>query len=130
MDIEEWNPRTDKFLDIKFDRTTVFQGKAAAKSALQVRRCVLPRCASLRLLLPLGWPLLRVGVGERCAPAAAGWRLTPRPAALPLARRPSWACPSTPRCPCLASSAAWRSRRAWTSWWRRCPRCCAPATCR
>lgn len=35
MDVTEWNPKTDKFLPVKYDRTTVFEGKAAAKAALQ-----------------------------------------------------------------------------------------------
>lgn len=35
MDVEEWDPRADKYLTIKFDKNTVFEGKAAAKEALQ-----------------------------------------------------------------------------------------------
>eukprot|EP00878_Enallax_costatus_P028649 GHUV01030963.1.p1 GENE.GHUV01030963.1~~GHUV01030963.1.p1 ORF type:complete len:114 (-),score=33.19 GHUV01030963.1:111-452(-) len=35
MDVTEWNPKTDKYVPIKFDRSTVFEGKAAAKAALQ-----------------------------------------------------------------------------------------------
>jgi granule-bound starch synthase len=35
MDTTEWNPRTDKYLPVKYDRNTVFEGKAAAKAALQ-----------------------------------------------------------------------------------------------
>eukprot|EP00227_Mantoniella_beaufortii_P001658 CAMPEP_0197614434 /NCGR_PEP_ID=MMETSP1326-20131121/59514_1 /TAXON_ID=1155430 /ORGANISM="Genus nov. species nov., Strain RCC2288" /LENGTH=588 /DNA_ID=CAMNT_0043183307 /DNA_START=50 /DNA_END=1816 /DNA_ORIENTATION=+ len=35
MDVEEWNPSTDKFLDIMYDQNTVVMGKAAAKQALQ-----------------------------------------------------------------------------------------------
>lgn len=35
MDVTEWNPKTDKYLPVKFDRNTVFEGKAAAKAALQ-----------------------------------------------------------------------------------------------
>jgi granule-bound starch synthase len=35
MDVTEWNPKTDKLLPVKYDRTTVFEGKAAAKAALQ-----------------------------------------------------------------------------------------------
>lgn len=35
MDVEEWNPKKDKFLSVKYDKTTVVEGKAAAKQALQ-----------------------------------------------------------------------------------------------
>lgn len=35
MDVTEWNPKTDKFLPVKYDKTSVFEGKAAAKAALQ-----------------------------------------------------------------------------------------------
>lgn len=35
MDTEEWNPQSDKYLPIKYNRGTVFEGKAAAKAALQ-----------------------------------------------------------------------------------------------
>ncbi len=35
MDPTEWNPATDKFLDITYDKHTVAMGKAAAKQALQ-----------------------------------------------------------------------------------------------
>jgi granule-bound starch synthase len=35
MDVDEWDPSKDKFLDVKYDASTVHQGKAAAKAALQ-----------------------------------------------------------------------------------------------
>ncbi|GIL71724.1 hypothetical protein Vretimale_841 [Volvox reticuliferus] len=35
MDIEEWNPKTDKFLALPYDQNSVYAGKAAAKEALQ-----------------------------------------------------------------------------------------------
>jgi granule-bound starch synthase len=35
MDVGEWNPAKDKFLDVKYDKTTVVAGKAAAKELLQ-----------------------------------------------------------------------------------------------
>jgi len=35
MDPTEWNPATDKFLDINYEKNTVVMGKAAAKQALQ-----------------------------------------------------------------------------------------------
>lgn len=35
MDVKEWDPSTDKFLDVKFDANTVTEGKAAAKATLQ-----------------------------------------------------------------------------------------------
>eukprot|EP00232_Nephroselmis_pyriformis_P002636 CAMPEP_0182913272 /NCGR_PEP_ID=MMETSP0034_2-20130328/37952_1 /TAXON_ID=156128 /ORGANISM="Nephroselmis pyriformis, Strain CCMP717" /LENGTH=621 /DNA_ID=CAMNT_0025049985 /DNA_START=21 /DNA_END=1886 /DNA_ORIENTATION=+ len=35
MDTTEWNPLTDKFLDLKYDAETVHLGKAAAKAELQ-----------------------------------------------------------------------------------------------
>ena len=35
MDPTEWNPQTDKFLDVTYDKNTVAMGKAAAKQALQ-----------------------------------------------------------------------------------------------
>lgn len=37
MDIEEWNPKTDKYLTLPYDVESVYAGKAAAKEALQVR---------------------------------------------------------------------------------------------
>jgi len=35
MDPTEWNPAKDKFLDVPYDATSVVEGKAAAKQALQ-----------------------------------------------------------------------------------------------
>lgn len=35
MDVTEWNPKTDKYLPVKYDKASVFEGKAAAKAALQ-----------------------------------------------------------------------------------------------
>ena len=35
MDPAEWNPAKDKFIDVPYDKTTVVEGKAAAKQALQ-----------------------------------------------------------------------------------------------
>jgi hypothetical protein len=35
MDTTEWNPATDKYLDVKYNKSNVFAGKAAAKEALQ-----------------------------------------------------------------------------------------------
>lgn len=35
MDVTEWNPATDKLLEVKYSKDTVVQGKAAAKEALQ-----------------------------------------------------------------------------------------------
>ncbi len=35
MDVEEWDPRVDKYLTVKYDKTNVHAGKAAAKEALQ-----------------------------------------------------------------------------------------------
>jgi granule-bound starch synthase len=35
MDVTEWNPKTDKYLPVKYDKSSVFEGKAAAKAALQ-----------------------------------------------------------------------------------------------
>jgi granule-bound starch synthase len=35
MDVEEWNPMTDKFLDVNYNKLSVYAGKAAAKEALQ-----------------------------------------------------------------------------------------------
>ncbi|KAF5836718.1 starch synthase catalytic domain-containing protein [Dunaliella salina] len=35
MDVEEWDPRMDKYLAAKYDKSTVHAGKAAAKEALQ-----------------------------------------------------------------------------------------------
>merc|ERR1712046_138948 len=35
MDPAEWNPMTDKYLDVPYDEETVVAGKAAAKAALQ-----------------------------------------------------------------------------------------------
>ena len=36
MDVDEWDPRVDKYVPLKYDKTTVYAGKAAAKEALQV----------------------------------------------------------------------------------------------
>ncbi|KAJ9528241.1 hypothetical protein QJQ45_014218, partial [Haematococcus lacustris] len=35
MDVEEWDPRVDKYLTMMYDKNTVHAGKAAAKQALQ-----------------------------------------------------------------------------------------------
>lgn len=35
MDTTEWNPATDKYLDVKYNKSNVFAGKKAAKEALQ-----------------------------------------------------------------------------------------------
>ena len=35
MDVQEWNPATDKYLDIKYDNTTVLDAKPLLKEALQ-----------------------------------------------------------------------------------------------
>eukprot|EP01026_Neomeris_dumetosa_P011892 TRINITY_DN1420_c0_g1_i1.p1 TRINITY_DN1420_c0_g1~~TRINITY_DN1420_c0_g1_i1.p1 ORF type:complete len:615 (-),score=145.10 TRINITY_DN1420_c0_g1_i1:281-2125(-) len=35
MDTTEWSPTSDKYLDVKYTKDTVLQGKAAAKEALQ-----------------------------------------------------------------------------------------------
>ena len=35
MDETDWNPATDKFLDVPYDKDSVVQGKASAKEALQ-----------------------------------------------------------------------------------------------
>lgn len=35
MDVTEWNPATDKLLEVKYSKDTVVAGKAAAKEALQ-----------------------------------------------------------------------------------------------
>jgi len=40
MDVEEWDPRMDKYLAVKYDKASVHAGKAAAKEALQVCVCV------------------------------------------------------------------------------------------
>ena len=41
MDVEEWDPATDKLLTVKYDKTNVHAGKAAAKEQLQAE-CGLP----------------------------------------------------------------------------------------
>ncbi|KAA8533534.1 hypothetical protein F0562_031032 [Nyssa sinensis] len=35
MDVQEWNPSTDKFIDVKYDATTVMSAKLLLKEALQ-----------------------------------------------------------------------------------------------
>ncbi|KAK9275280.1 hypothetical protein L1049_022542 [Liquidambar formosana] len=35
MDVQEWNPSTDKYIDVKYDATTVMEAKAVLKEALQ-----------------------------------------------------------------------------------------------
>ncbi|XP_043715780.1 granule-bound starch synthase 1, chloroplastic/amyloplastic-like [Telopea speciosissima] len=35
MDVQEWNPSTDKHIDVKYDATTVFDAKPLLKEALQ-----------------------------------------------------------------------------------------------
>ncbi|KAJ1390635.1 Starch synthase, catalytic domain [Sesbania bispinosa] len=35
MDVQEWNPSTDKYLTVKYDASTVLEGKALLKEALQ-----------------------------------------------------------------------------------------------
>ena len=41
MDESDWNPATDKYLEVQYDQDSVFEGKAAAKEALQAE-CGLP----------------------------------------------------------------------------------------
>lgn len=36
MDVEEWDPRVDKFLSVHYNKTNVYEGKQASKAALQV----------------------------------------------------------------------------------------------
>lgn len=48
MDVTEWSPSVDKFLDVTFDEDTMDVGKAIAKEALQVDSCAL--CISRSLL--------------------------------------------------------------------------------
>ncbi|KAJ4957075.1 hypothetical protein NE237_013858 [Protea cynaroides] len=35
MDVQEWNPSSDKYIDVKYDATTVFDAKPLLKEALQ-----------------------------------------------------------------------------------------------
>ncbi|XP_061336467.1 granule-bound starch synthase 1, chloroplastic/amyloplastic-like [Gastrolobium bilobum] len=35
MDVQEWNPSTDKYITVKYDASTVLEGKALLKEALQ-----------------------------------------------------------------------------------------------
>ncbi|OMO79902.1 Glycosyl transferase, family 1 [Corchorus capsularis] len=35
MDVQEWNPATDKYIDVKYDETTVMDAKPLCKEALQ-----------------------------------------------------------------------------------------------
>lgn len=35
MEMTEWSPEIDKFLDVKYDKETVDEGKASAKELLQ-----------------------------------------------------------------------------------------------
>lgn len=37
MDVSEWSPKVDKFLDVNFDEETVEMGKSVAKESLQVQ---------------------------------------------------------------------------------------------
>lgn len=53
MDVEEWDPATDKLLSVKYDKTNVFAGKAAAKEQLQAE-CGLPIDASAPLYAFIG----------------------------------------------------------------------------
>lgn len=53
MDTEEWDPATDKLLTVKYDKTNVMAGKAAAKEQLQAE-CGLPIDASAPLYAFIG----------------------------------------------------------------------------
>lgn len=35
MDVSDWSPSKDKFIDVKYDKDTVDEGKAVAKETLQ-----------------------------------------------------------------------------------------------
>lgn len=35
MDVTDWNPAVDKFLDVNYDASTLEEGKALAKETLQ-----------------------------------------------------------------------------------------------
>ncbi|KAI3417598.1 E2F_TDP domain-containing protein [Psidium guajava] len=35
MDVQEWNPLSDKYIDVKYDATNVMQAKPLLKEALQ-----------------------------------------------------------------------------------------------
>ena len=51
MDISDWNPAVDKFLDINYDASTLEEGKALAKETLQAELglevCGSPCCTVL-----------------------------------------------------------------------------------
>jgi len=53
MDASEWHPKKDKYLDVKYDASTVFQGKAVAKATLQAE-CGLPVNPSAPLFAFIG----------------------------------------------------------------------------
>jgi len=53
MDVEEWDPATDKLLTVKYDKTNVMAGKAAAKEQLQAE-CGLPVDPSAPLFAFIG----------------------------------------------------------------------------
>ncbi|CAN0840796.1 Granule-bound starch synthase 1, chloroplastic/amyloplastic [Linum grandiflorum] len=46
MDVQEWNPATDKYIDIKYDATTVMDAKPLLKETLQAE-CGLPVDSSI-----------------------------------------------------------------------------------
>ncbi|CAN1299561.1 Granule-bound starch synthase 1, chloroplastic/amyloplastic, partial [Linum perenne] len=46
MDVQEWNPATDKFIDVKYDATTVMDAKPLLKEALQAE-CGFPVDSSI-----------------------------------------------------------------------------------
>ncbi|KAL5551497.1 hypothetical protein UlMin_001673 [Ulmus minor] len=53
MDIQEWNPATDKYIDVKYDATTVLEAKPLLKEALQAE-VGLPVDKSIPLLCFIG----------------------------------------------------------------------------
>ena len=53
MDTEEWDPAADKLLSVKYDKTNVHVGKAAAKEQLQAE-CGLPIDPSAPLFAFIG----------------------------------------------------------------------------
>ncbi len=66
MDVTDWSPDVDKYLDVTYDKDTVEEGKAVAKETLQAElgldvrsrhSCILP-CFSRREAAP-SWPSCR-----------------------------------------------------------------------
>jgi granule-bound starch synthase len=67
MDLSDWNPAVDKFLDVRYDAATVAEGKAAAKEALQAE-LGLEASANPTKPIPVMWKAIFGKKHHACSP--------------------------------------------------------------